>query len=226
MKAKQVSIKSFLNLKLSPIVSNLGQKSYPLYYQITYNRKNTQLKSAFDIYLNDISEANSSQKNAIQQEIINLEKIIQIETKISPRAFSLSGIKNRHSFYLKSIDSIFQEILLQKIQRAVSQSNSEFQSMIKFDGFGVNVLVLYKAIKLLIENINKFFPDEFKTLFEAYKAFLKSHNKSAIIMDWMDDNFKNELKRDFLAYFDGNQKDSEKTYTIIDGIIADRIKFL
>lgn len=224
MKEKLITIKPFLNTKLSPNGAMLGQKLYPLYYQITYNRNNTQIKSAFEIYLNTIASASSSEKNLMQTEIKNLEKIVQMNSKA--KTISLAGIKTKHAFYLKPIDEIVQEVMIQKIQRAVSQSNSEFQNCIKFEGVGINILLLYKATKLLIENINKFLPEDFKAYLDTYKAFSKSHFSSARVINWIDDTFKNELKREFLSYFEGNQKDAEKSFIIIDTIVAERIKFL
>lgn len=224
MREKQITIKPFLNTKLAAISSNLGQKLFPLYYQITFNRKNTQLKSSFDIYLKSLEDTNSSQKNLIEKEIKNLEKIIQLSN--NQTGISLLGIKTKHDFYLKSVDDLLQEVLILKIQRAVSQSNSEFQNVLKFDGVGVNALLVYKATKLLIENINKHLPDDFKMLLDGYKAFVKSHQHAASLMEWLDGSFKNELKREFLAYFEGNQKEADKSFLFIDSIIAERLKYL
>lgn len=223
MKEKLITIKPFLNTKLVPIITNFGEKCFPLYYQITFNRNNTQLKSTFEIYLSSLDEANSSQKGLIEKEIKNLQKIVQLE--ILGKKISLTGIKNKHTFYLKYIDEVLQEVLIQKIQRAVSHSNSEYQNIIKFEGAAINVMLLHKAIKILIDNYSKYLPEDFKQQIDIYKAFSKSSLYQASIISWLDEHFKNQMKQEFLNYFDGNQKEAEKSFMFIDSIITERIKY-
>lgn len=55
-KEKKITIKFYLNKLLEPVMDNEGGKNYPLYIQVTYNRRNMQFKSKYGMYYATLDE--------------------------------------------------------------------------------------------------------------------------------------------------------------------------
>lgn len=222
---KKVTIKPFLNKTLSGIESNFGVKKHPLYYQITYNRKNTQFKSNFDIYVSELEDTTSTESTYIQIEIEVINKIFLQYYLSSDKTFSMIGFKQKHSFYLSSVESIIQKYLYISLQRAIVQSNSDYQNILKIENNESQILLLYKACKELIENFSKYLPEDFKFEIDTLKALSKHQKKNFLVFQWFDSNFNQDLKQDFTDYF-GNIKSAENGIKLIDKILNQQLLFI
>ena len=55
-KEKKITVKFFLNRKVEPATGDKGEKYYPLYLMITYNRKNMQFRSKYGMFYSDLNE--------------------------------------------------------------------------------------------------------------------------------------------------------------------------
>lgn len=232
MKDKLITIKPFLNFQLAGIVHSNTVKTLPLYYQITYNRKNTQLKSIFNIYLVDIEDCSKEEESQIIFESDTLKRLIRYESIKNKEEFSLMGIKSKYELYAKPLDVIMQDYLKKRLQKAMSLTGSEFQKILKFDGFDANFLLLLKASKQLIDNLGKYIDEDFKSYIDSYKAFAKSLQNRSLkfeyisLLDWLDESCMIDLKRNLLEYYKEDATQVNKTMSILNEIIEDRIKFL
>ncbi len=222
---KKITIKTFLNKKLASKKNVLGEIDYPVYYQITYNRKNTQIKSAFNIYVDDLENANSTQNSEIQIEIATIHKIIDLESENLGNSFSLQGLKNKHTFYLTTVEKIVQKFLMITLQKAINQANNEYQNILKIENNDANVVLLYKACKELMDNIGKFLPDDFKFEIDVLKALTKHQKRNLIVADWMETSTQLQLKEDFITYFE-NTKTADSAIKWIEKIIHQHWKYL
>lgn len=225
MNQKKTTIKSFLNKNLASKKNALGEIDYPLYYQITYNRKNTQIKSAHNIYLDDLENANSTQNFAMQSEIEIIHKIIAAETTDAQKPFSLQGFKQKHIFYLTTVEKIIQKFLFITLQKAVNQASSEYQNVLKVENNEANVLLLYKACKELIDNIGRYLPEDYKFEIDVLKALVKHQKRNLIVADWMELHTQSELKDNFITYFE-NQKSAENAIKWVDKTIHQHWMYL
>jgi hypothetical protein len=232
LKEKVITIKPFLNIQLAGIRNSDGTTSSPLYYQITYQRKNTQLKSIYNLYLSKLSLLPKEDEIKLRFEMDTLKKLVRHESAKSGIDFNLTGLKNKYEIYVRPVDFILQEHLKKKLLRTITFTGSEYQSVLKFDGFDANFLLLLKASKQLIDNMGKHINSDFKEEIDAYKAFVKSSQSKSqrseflCLMDWIDGSFKMDLNRSLIEYFEENKNEAAKTVAILNGIIEDRIKFL
>lgn len=222
---KKITVKPFLNKNLAAQNSSFGEKLFPLYYQVTFNRKNTQFKSNFDLYLASIEETNSTEKQQIQTEIDVITKIINTEKDSNSSDYSLMGLKQKHEFYLMPVDKIIQKYLLNILQKAVNQCNSEYKYIFKFENNDSNVILLFKACKELIDNISKYLPDEYKFEIDVLKALIKHQRKGFVIANWMDENIQNELKAEFTSHFE-NIKTAENAINFIENVVGEKMRYL
>ncbi|MDX2189609.1 MAG: hypothetical protein SFY32_07080 [Bacteroidota bacterium] len=233
MKQKTITVKPFLNKNLNSIEDETGKIAFPLYYQITFERKNTQLKSYYNKYVSSLSLGDKELQRMIEFEKAVLEKIVRKEKLSKGADFQLTGLKATYEVYIKSVDEIFQSYLKKKLIRNISFTYSEFQNVLKFDGFETHFLVLYKAAKKLIDNLNKYCDADFKDEVEAYKCFNKAVPfkdmfgiNHVTLIDWINKDSDEHVVRKMNEVLEGNETEFKKHFKTLNNIIIDRLKYL
>lgn len=233
MKKKlKVTVKPFLNKSLSHR-EDVSTVKYSLYYQVTFKRKNTQIKSLFEIYLSDLKDLSKKEAQIIDFEIQNITHTVQYQYAISdPNEFTLSGIKQKYQLYTQDLYSVFENYLKKRLLKIIKFTNTEFLPILKFDGFDASFLLLLKAVKILNENFNKNIPVDFKDEIEAFQKFSKIvHQREEddfnyySLLDWIDGSAKIELKNKMIVQFEEPVQKIEKTISILDTVFEDTLKF-
>jgi hypothetical protein len=126
---------------------------------------------------------------------------------------------------------VFEQYLKRRLLKVVKYTNTEFISILRFDGVDVDFFLLLKALKLLNENFNKSLPHDFKEEIEAYQKFRTVCPKKDFelnhdtVLSWMNDNLKSEIRRKMIAKFEESEMKIEKTITILNSIIEETLKF-
>ena len=229
----KITVKPFLNKYLSLKESGYEDK-FPLYYQVTYKRKNTQIKSIFNIYLLILSDISKKEQQIIDFELKNIENTISYLAKIQDKniPFSLQGIKSKYQTFMQDIYVVFENYLKKRLLKVVKYTNTEYLSILKFDGFDVDFLLLLKAVKILNENFNKNIPLDFKEEIDTFQKIIKIIIKKdsddlnyLSLLKWKTENAKVELKNKMIIYFGEEASKSEKTILILDAIIDETLKF-
>ncbi|MFN0049034.1 MAG: hypothetical protein ACKVOU_07940 [Cytophagales bacterium] len=225
----KITIKPFVNKNLTPLEAS---SKYPLYFQITFQRRNTQVKSHFNTFLETVEGIRGDEFDILKFEMEILEKTVFHEYKKAGKAFTLHGIKEKYELNILSLTDVFEGHLKKKLLKAIKYCHSEFLPIIKFDGFEVTFTLLFKASKLLIDNFTKTLPSDFKEEIEAYQNFVlinKTKLKSceyACVIDWQQFEYQTELKNSFAKIFPEKIALGEKNIAILNGIVEERLKFL
>ncbi len=97
-KEKKITVKFFLNQALEPATGERGRKLYPLYLQITYNRKNMQFKSRYGLFYKNLKEVSAE---LMTFEVKLLTKIIRYEA--TGNGYELKGLKRKYDLYSNSV---------------------------------------------------------------------------------------------------------------------------
>ncbi len=237
MKQKKITVKPFINtnlasLELSDSMMRRGDLKYPLYYQITFERRNTQIKSHFNTYLATLDGLRGEDAELIKFETDVLQRTVALEHSKSNGNFTLCGIKEKYDNYVLPLEEVFEIHLKKRLLKVMKYSSTEFLPILKFDGFEVTFSLLFKASKLLIENFTKTIPHEYKEEIEAYQHFsaINSSNlrvfKRLCVMDWLDTDCKIELRNQFVEHFRDKASYADKIVAILDDMVEERIKFL
>lgn len=232
MKDSKISVKPFLNKNLSPQKDGGFDLKYPVYYQITYKRKNTQVKSHFDLFHSSLEGLRNNELEQINFECDVLKKTALFELKRNDATFTLTGIKERYDVYILPLDNVFEEHLKKRLIKCLRLTNTEFLPILKFEGFEVTFSLLYKASKLLIENFSKQIPLAYKEEIDAYQKYtslLKNKNwgiRYFTVLDWYEPDFRDSLRSNFIKFFDEKSSNFDKTVSILNSIVEERIKFL
>ncbi len=226
---KKITIKPFLNQNLIPECSDSsGKNLYPLYIQITYDRKNTQIRSKYGMYYETLNDPGLFNLIAFESNI--LQKIIQFETSHSDSDYDLKGLKNKYTAYSTSVHYAVSEYLKVKLKAAIKRTNNELMHVLKFDGHKSNFDNMYKASQLLFPNLEEKITSEFKKEIEAFHLMHKLHPigsgeySFAALIDWKDNSFKSKFEASLNKELKQNKKQVSETLAIIDKIVAESLK--
>ena len=196
-KDRKISVTFFLNKNVkpdsythSPLLS--GIKLYPLYLQVTYNRRNTQFRSFYHGNYSSLEEAFSSkeEKEHRRYEESLIKKVVEYEVRNLGKDFTLKGISDRYLNYsdniVNPIDKYFRDI----IYNAVVKTGSEFFEILdpwKLQNVSYNIY--YNAAIKLHSDLNKKLPSDFEEELNMSRKFLEwvSIQKELIrLIDWLD----------------------------------------
>ena len=227
-KQKKITIKPFLNQKLEPECSDQdGKTLYPLYIQVTYDRKNTQIRSKYGTYYDDLNDTMLLNLKEFESKI--LYKVIEYETRDINRPYDLKGLKNKYDVYSMSIHIVMDDYLKWKLEKALQRTNSELMFVLKYEGFKCNFENLYKAAQLLFKNLAEFIPADFKQEIKAFTLLSKLQPLSRreydfpTVIDWKDESFKSLFEKKLSKELN-NKRAVTEMIKITDKIINDRLK--
>lgn len=227
-KLKKISVKPFLNMNLIPECSDsAGKDLYPLYLQITYNRKNTQIRSKYGMYYDSLDHPEV--KNILLFECPLIEKLVRCEINNTKREYGLAGLGGRYEVYATYIRIVIGDYLKDKLQFELKRMNSPFYDILNFENKRKCFEDFYNASLLLFKDFDKKTSTEFKyevNLYEIYRDFepinMGGHNFPTII-DWVYGNYKKQFEQKLGRVFKNNSQIVE-TVEFVDKLIHARLQ--
>jgi hypothetical protein len=188
MKTKKVSIKPFLNQSLKPDSDlKVLNPSYPLYYLISYDRKNTHIKSATEKYFESLSDIDA--RRIVESESMIFVKLVHY--LIDKEDFNLKGLKPKFLLHSTKIAALMNKTLKTELGAVILKINSDYKQVLKFEDEKSEFETLYKLCSSLFEDLPKHIPAELNRKIETYRLFLKvgldpKGEDSPTIIDWKD----------------------------------------
>jgi len=194
---RKISVTFFLNKNVKPDSGSVFPfqpeiKRYPLYLQVTYNRRNTQFRSFYRCHFAILEQAFASkeEKEHRKYEESLIKKVIEYEIKHLGKDFQLKGISDRYLDYsdsiINSIDKYFRNI----IYDAVAKVDSEFFKILNpWNLQGVPYEIYYKAAIKLHPDLDQKLPSDFPEELNLSSIFLDWINKQKVeirLIDWLD----------------------------------------
>ncbi|TDW97149.1 hypothetical protein [Dinghuibacter silviterrae] len=219
-KAKKVTIKFFLNQLLEPVTGDKGQAYYPLYIQVTFNRKNMTLKSKYAEYYQDLKEV-KPELMAFEERI--LRKIISHEAGQGDNDYDLKGLKHKYEVYSTSIGEALENYLKPKLRSTILKTNDELTTVLDFQQTHATVGRLYKAAKLLFSGFEDTLPIRLKDDLTAYGNYHQLLQKPvfdfsfATVLDWVDGGYQDEQ---------GKKEATKRVASLIDQAVKEQLKQL
>jgi hypothetical protein len=229
-KLSKITIKFFLKESLSQGEDEHGNKIYPLYIMITYQRKNTQIKSKYSehVYTRmDDVEKFSPGLMAFEEKI--LRKVLEYEiAKFGEDNFSLVGIGRKYDLYATSVYQAIEPYLKAKLRKAIQKTRDELQMVLQYDTAQATFSRLYKASTLLFKNFDASLSPDFANERQAYQTYLKFYPEVSFsydfptIIEWENKEFKATLTHKYAKAFKKKNKTLDAIFLLIDS----SVKFL
>ena len=228
-KPKKITIKFFLNRLLEPVSHEQKQAYYPLYIQVSYNRKNMQLKSMYGEYYNDLKEV---QRGLMDFEERVIRKIITHEAGQTLNDYELKGLKRKFEVYSMSILYALERYLKPKLRTAIMKTNDELTTVLAFDTVHATVARLYKAAHLLFKDFDGYLPsklsDELTALWNYQKLYPEPNFDYSFptIIDWVDGSYRIELEKKLKSIYKNKPEMVKKVLVLIEQTVGENLKQL
>jgi hypothetical protein len=228
-KEKKITIKFFLNRLLEPVTGEKGGEYFPLYIQVTYNRKNMQFKSKYGLYYQQLEEVAPALLSFEEQ---TLRKIIQYEAAQTVNDYELKGLKHKYEIYSTSITEALENYLKPRLRIAILKTNDELINVLNFNQPQATVARLYKAAQLLFTGWEKFLTVKLKEELPAYEQYSKrfvepypSYNFPTLI-DWVNGSYAKELETALKAHYKNKPEIIKSVKALIEAAVNEKLKQL
>ncbi|MBN8697930.1 MAG: hypothetical protein J0L87_15475 [Bacteroidetes bacterium] len=204
-----------------------GKTLYPLYLQITYNRKNTQIRSKYGKYYENLNDQEI--RDILLFECSLAEKLVRCEINNTKKEYSLAGLGGRYEVYATSIAIVIGEYLIGKMKFELKRMNSPFYDILNFENKRKYFEDFYNASLLLFKDFDKKISKEFKheiNIYQLYRDFepisMGGYNFPTIT-DWIYGNYKQQFEQKLGRVFKNNNQIVE-TIEFIDKLIHARLQ--
>ncbi len=224
---KKITVKFFLNEAVEPVIGEGKKKHYPLYVQVTYNRKNMQFKSKYSEYYGSLDEVKPS---LLRFEEKVIKSIVSYEVVNITGEYDLKGLKKKYEVYSTSILEVLEHYLKPKLRLAVLKTGSELSMVLNFTDVNVTVNLLYKAAQLLFKDFDSYLSDKVKEELNAYNHYQKIYRpvltyNFPTLIDWVDGSYRRELEKKLDETFK-NKELIKSIKSLIDHSVKEKLKGL
>lgn len=194
---RKISVTFFLNKNVkpdshthSPLLS--GIDLYPLYLQVTYNRRNTQFRSFYHTNYSNLKDAFSGKEEGEHRKYEEslIIKVVEYEVRNLGKDFTLRGISDRYLNYSDNIANPIDKYFRDIIYNALVKTGSEFFEILdpwKLQNVSYNVY--YNAAIKLHSDLTKKLPSDFEEELNMSRIFLEwvnTQNDLIRLIDWLD----------------------------------------
>jgi hypothetical protein len=202
-KPKKITVKFFLNTNLHYIDKSDG-KYYPLYAQITYDRKNTQIKCNYGNYYRGLDQVKADTPNLLGFEERIFKKCVNYELSRQGEDFRLKGLGKIYENHCLSIHSLFSSYLKLRFKNILRQAQpASFLEVLNLEKTGTDFFTIYEASLRLFDNIQSLIADDFKEEMDIYKLYYQLYEEAVqneqkyqfpVVVDWLEGGHQRDLE--------------------------------
>ena len=226
-KHKKITIKFFLNKKIIEAITEDDKPLHPLYIQVTYNRKNMQLRSKYGMEYLDMKELKDRGKGICEWEEKVLRKIIRYEINRLGEKFELKGLSKKYEVYASSLQNVIDKHLKQKLHQANFKINDDLPQVLDFNNERVPFSNLLKASQLLFENHDKYLNDELRDQIKVHAVYNQIYPlpyfkfSFATVIDWLESEQRNDMRKQLESIYAKQPTRIEHIIDVIDQIVTE-----
>ncbi|MCR6638768.1 MAG: hypothetical protein NVV82_07190 [Sporocytophaga sp.] len=225
-KPKKITVKFFVHESLKPKVED-GVERFPLYMRITYQRRNTMLKSFYGGYYKDLKEVEKLHyPGFLEFEERNIQKTINYEIAKLGEAFDLKGVHEKYEVYCigiyKILESYFKNVLW---MAALRSEPAEYAKALNFSDEEVSFETLFQIGRKIYPVIDKHLPKDFEEEIEIYQLFTKLYQGSFFqytfptVVEWLDGSAITDYRKKLDTFLKGDKRKLERHIAVINRIV-------
>ncbi len=232
-KPKKITVKFFLNKFLQAIALENGKMGYPLYAQITYERKNTQIKCSYGGYYDSYEGMKRTHEVMLGFEDKLFRKSVAYEVQKYGEEFQLRGLGKKYDAYSQGIHHIFDSYMKMRLREVLHKhaSPARFFDVLHIDRPFVNFVLLYEASQRLFDNLNSVINPlvmEEIGIYQVYCEFYAEALKNPqaefpTVIDWLDGSHIKIAAEKFDKKYNSDKTKVEKALNLLNKIIDTKI---
>lgn len=233
-KPKKITIKFFLNKNLNPIEQEDGSY-YPLYTQITYDRKNTQIKCAYGFFYKSLQQAQEQESDLLIFEEKVLKKSVDYELSIHGDEFKLRGLGKKYENYCISIHALFNSYLKIRFKEILKDARpKKFLEVLNLDRGKIDFFTIYEASERLFQNLAEVIEEEFREEVSIYQVYFSLYEKSLkddkyqfpVVIDWLEGSHQRDLDEKLKKKLPENPEMRTKSMNLINKIVSTKLELV
>jgi hypothetical protein len=231
-KPKKITVKFFLNNNLKEIIVR-GEPSYPLYAQITYDRKNTQIKCNYGGFYKDLHQAREVAPNLLNFEESIFRRSVEFELKRWGDEFKLKGLGRIYENYSLSIHTLFNSYLKLSLKSFLQNAEPiKYLEVLQLEKPNIDFFTVYEVSQKIFDNLNNIVTDEFKEEVKVYQMYLdlyrpfleKNTHEFPVVVDWLDASHERFLEKQLIKFYNTDEEQIKKVKDLIQRIISTKIE--
>ncbi|WP_026999438.1 hypothetical protein [Eisenibacter elegans] len=233
-KPKKITIKFFLNEHIKPIDTPQGI-AYPLYCQITYNRKNTHIKCNYGGYYTSMESIQETQPKLLPFEEYIFRQMMDYEVGQHGELLDMKGLGTKYDRYSVSIHALFSHHLKARLQSETLQAQpQEFVEVLNYHKKTLSFQILLRAAEKLFDDLPGLLSPEFHeeiTLYQHYYELYKTTLDQAetdygfpLIIDWVTGTHPRQLETLLQTRFDQEPELIKKMMTTIHRLVCTKLE--
>jgi hypothetical protein len=225
-KPKKITVKFFLNKLVKPVKENKAS-TYPLYMLITYNRRNTSIKSHYGGFYKSLDEAAKTHYPgffAFEERIVT--KSIEYELVKRGEKFDLKGLHDKYDKYCIGIDLLFGTYMKSALWTILVRCQpQEYSFALNFNDTKVEFVTLYQMALKLYKDFDKLVSKEFKEEIEVYSNFMKLYRGSFFqytfptVIEWLDKSAVEDYRSKLKQIYKKNEAMIEKSISVVNKVV-------
>ena len=231
-KPKKITVKFFLNRNLQPIETE-GSERHPLYTQITYDRKNTQIKCAYGWFYTNMDQVEEEDPHLLMFEENILKRSVQFELDKLGDNFRLKGLGRKYEKYCVSIHALFNTYLKARFKELLKNAQPEkFLEVLNIEKPNLDFFVIYDASQRLFDNMKDIIDPEFYEEMSIYQVYFDVYREALsdkkyefpVVIDWLDGGHPKELETKLMLAYEGQSAKVEASIALINKIITTKLE--
>ena len=228
-KEKKVTVKLFLNKNLEPQPSDeRGKVLYPLYMLITYNRRNTMIRSYYGMYYRELKEV---EKGLLDFEEMIMKTTIAYELSQNPNKFELKGLHHKYEKYCVSIHLLFERYIKTQLHHILNRTPPhEFAMAMNFHNPKITFETLYAMSQRLYPDLS--LPETLREEVSTYNDYKKLYNAVPLlfnfpfptVIEWLDGSSEREYRHKLEVVYREDTEKIDRCIALIDKIVRDSLE--
>jgi hypothetical protein len=232
-KPKKITVKFFLNKNLHGIEDENKQERKPLYTQITYDRKNTQIKCNYGGYYLNIEQISEESPYLLDFEETILHRTVSYELNRLGIEFRLKGLGKKYEVYCLSIHQLFNSYLKVRLKSVLQRAEPQkFLEILHIEQTQVDFFILYEASLRLFDNLRLVTNQEFLEEMDIYRVYYQLYENALqdnkyqfpVVIDWLEGVHIKQLHEKLKNVSIDNPQMTEKILQLIDKIVNTKIE--
>ncbi|GAB4398817.1 MAG: hypothetical protein OHK0053_18090 [Microscillaceae bacterium] len=230
-KPKKITVKFFLNRNLKHLDID-GLEHFPLYAQITYDRKNTQIKCQYGWFYKDLHQVQEQSPHLLPLEEGIFRRVVEYELKQQGEEFKLKGLGRKYEYYSLSIHQLINSYLKLRLKNFIHRAQPQkFLEVLNLEKPNLDFFTIYEASEKLFDNLTGILDKPFLEEMEIYRVYTKFYEKELapnafnfpVVIDWLDGSHRHHLEQKLNKHFAQQPGETEKCLKFIHGIISTKI---
>ncbi len=231
-KPKKITIKFFLNNNLKEMVVQ-GERHYPLYAQITYDRKNTQIKCNYGGFYKDLHQTRESAPNLLNFEESIFRRSVEFELNKWGDEFKLKGLGKIYENYSLSIHALFNSYLKLSLKRFLQNAEpAKYLEVLHLEKSNIDFFTVHEVCQKVFDNLSSIITNEFKEEIkiyqmysDLYRPFLeKDTHEFPVVIDWLDGSHERFLEKQLMKHYAADEALLDSVKDLIQKIISTKIE--